>query len=139
MSRARIGAGTARKASSNKSKRISTGSKNQTHCAPGAPSKTANLIVYQSNGKHYAVGDDVTLFGSGLKMFDRKERSDIGKHIPLAHNPTPQDAYNKGYRFVIVSPKGHPVSFHRDEGTAKWGLQVVKGMGCVLKPLESIL
>ena len=73
------------------------------------------------------------LSGSGLKM------PDIGQPLHIGRHCEPREAYERGFRFVVVSPKGNPVSFHKTEQTAKWGMRVVKGMGCVLKPLESLL
>lgn len=52
---------------------------------------------------------------------------------------TPQSAYEFGYRFAIVSPKGHPVSYHMTEKTAGSGFYSLRKAGCRMATLEELL
>jgi len=51
----------------------------------------------------------------------------------------PAAAREAGYRFAIVAPKGHAVSFHMDERTAAIGMYPIRHSGCVVRPIESLL
>lgn len=63
-----------------------------------------------------------------------------GNHYRIsgrAHNA--KSAYARGYRYAIISPKGHPISFHmtdRKEGT---GFYSLSKSGCKIVPLVELL
>ena len=56
-----------------------------------------------------------------------------GQNVPLA------DAAERGFTHVLIAPKGHPVSVHKNEKLAKRALWYVRGMGCKVIPMSEAL
>lgn len=63
-----------------------------------------------------------------------------GVHRRLARkNIDLKQAYEAGYRFAVVAPKGNVISLHAHDRGAVYGLQCLRNAGCRKVDLKSFI